>query len=59
VLVRHAQSEGFVDAKLNPEATASLVIATLSGLFMVPATNAASDRVDQALRQLEGFLGLS
>jgi AcrR family transcriptional regulator len=58
VLVRHAQSDGFVDVKLNPEATASLVIATLSGLFMVPAANAASDRVDQALRQLEKFLGL-
>ena len=58
VLVRHAQSDGFVNAKLNPEATASLVIATLSGLFMVPAANAASDRVDQALRQLESFLGL-
>jgi hypothetical protein len=59
VLVRHAQSDGFVDGKLNPEATASLVIATLSGLFMVPAANAASNRVDQALRQLENFLGLN
>src|SRR6266849_4045921 len=58
VLVRHAQNDGFVDAKLNPDATASLVIATLSGLFMVPVANSASDRVDQALRQLESFLGL-
>ena len=58
-LVRHAQSDGFVDKKLDPETTASLVIATMSGLFMVPVTNAASDRVDKALRQLETFLGLN
>ncbi len=57
-LVRHAQNDGFVDARLNPDATASLVIATLSGLFMVPVANSASDRVDKALRQLENFLGL-
>jgi len=58
-LVRHAQNDGVVDAKLNPDATASLVIATLSGLFMVPVANSASDRVDKALRQLESFLGLN
>ncbi len=58
-LVRHAQNDGFADAKLNPDVTASLVIATLSGLFMVPVANSASDRVDKALRQLESFLGLS
>ena len=57
-LVHHAQNDGFVDAKLNPDAIASLVIATLSGLFMVPAANATSNRVDTALRQLESFLGL-
>jgi hypothetical protein len=57
-LVRHAQNEGFVAKGLDPETTASLVIATLSGLFMVPVTSPAADRVDKALRQLEGFLGL-
>jgi len=58
-LVRHAQSDGFVDKKLDPETTASLVIATMSGLFMVPVAHSASDRVDKALRQLENFLGLA
>src|SRR6266849_9797659 len=58
VLVRHAQNDGFVDPKLNPDATASLVISTLSGLFMVPVANSAADRVDKALRQLQSFLGL-
>ena len=57
-LVRHAQDEGFVDAKLDPDTVASLVIATLNGLFMVPVASGASDRVDRALRQLESFLGL-
>ncbi len=57
-LVRHAQNEGFVAKGLDPETTASLVIATLSGLFMVPVASPAADRVDKALHQLEGLLGL-
>src|SRR5258708_29225963 len=57
-LVRHAQNEGFVAKGLDPETTASLVIATLSGLFMVPVGSPAADRVDKALHQLEGLLGL-
>jgi len=57
-LVRHAQKEGFVDKRLDAETVASLVIATLNGLFMVPVANTASNRVDKALAQLERFLGL-
>ncbi len=57
-LVRHAQKEGFVDKRLDPETIASLVIATLNGLFVVPVANTASNRVDKALAQLERFLGL-
>lgn len=59
ILVGHAQSDGFVDKGLDPDTTASLIIATLSGLFMVPVADNATDRVDKALRQLEGFLGLN
>ncbi len=58
VLVGHAQKEGFVDKRLDPDTVASLVIATLNGLFMVPVANTASARVDKALGQLERFLGL-
>jgi TetR/AcrR family transcriptional repressor of nem operon len=58
ILVRHAQKEGFVDKRLDPDTVASLVIATLNGLFMVPVANTASSRVDSAVRQLESFLGL-
>ncbi len=57
-LVHHAQKEGFVDKRLDAETVASLVIATLNGLFMVPVANTASNRVDKALAQLESFLGL-
>jgi AcrR family transcriptional regulator len=57
-LVGHAQNEGFVDKNLDPDTVASLVIATLNGLFMVPVANTASNRVDKALSQLESFLGL-
>jgi hypothetical protein len=58
VLVGHAQKEGFVDNRLDPDTVASLVIATLSGLLMVPVSSRPADRVDKALGQLEGLLGL-
>src|SRR6266849_3894017 len=54
-LVRHAQSEGFVDKRLDPDTVASLVIATLNGLLMVPIANTDRERVDRAIRQLEKF----
>lgn len=57
-LVRHAQNDGTVDKKLDPETVASLVIATLTGLFMVPVPSADRQRVDRAIGQLESFLGL-
>jgi AcrR family transcriptional regulator len=57
-LVGHAQNEGFVDKKLDRDTVASLVIATLNGLFMLPVANTASNRVDKAIGQLESFLGL-
>jgi len=59
ILVGHAQNDGFVNKALDPDTTASLIIATLSGLFMVPVADAATDRVDKALGQLEAFLGLN
>jgi AcrR family transcriptional regulator len=57
-LVAHAQREGFVDSRLDPDTVASLVIATLNGLFMVPVASTGPARIDRALSQLEGFLGL-
>src|SRR3989442_5312830 len=57
-LVHHAQSEGVVDRRLDPATVASLVIAALNGLFMVPVAKAGSERIDRTLAQLESFLGL-
>jgi AcrR family transcriptional regulator len=57
-LIRHAQEEGFVESRLDPDTLASLVIATLTGLFMVPIANRTPGRIDKALGQLESFLGL-
>lgn len=56
-LVGHAQKAGLVDSKLDPDTVASLVIATMNGLFMVPVATTAVGRVDRALGQLESFLG--
>jgi AcrR family transcriptional regulator len=58
-LVSHAQNEGFVDPALDPNTVASLVIATLNGLFMVPVATTPSERIDKTLTQLAGFLGLT
>jgi AcrR family transcriptional regulator len=58
-LVSHAQGDGFVDSSLDPDAVASLVIATLNGLFMVQVETAPSERIDKTLTQLEHFLGLT
>ena len=57
-LIRHAQKDGLADKRLDPDTTASLVIATMIGLFMVPVAGSAAGRVDKALGQLEGFLRL-
>jgi AcrR family transcriptional regulator len=58
-LVRHAQKDGFVDKKLDADTAATFIIATLSGLYMMPVGGTARDRVDKALGQLETFLGLN
>jgi AcrR family transcriptional regulator len=58
-LVGHAQKAGYVNSKLDPDTLASLVIASMNGLFMVPVATTAPGRVDKALGQLESFLGLA
>jgi TetR/AcrR family transcriptional repressor of nem operon len=58
-LVQHAQADGFIDKRLDPDTVASLVMATCTGLFMVPVANTGTERVDKALGQLESFLGLN
>ncbi len=53
-LVLHAQKEGFVDKKLDPDTVASLVIATLNGLFMVPIALPAWRGGENLIRPDEG-----
>ena len=57
-LLRHAQSEGVVDADLDPDATAALVTASFRGMFMLPPSTTSRQRIEQSLTQLERLLGV-
>jgi AcrR family transcriptional regulator len=57
-LLRHARAEGSVDAGLDPDATAALVIATFRGMFMLPPATTSPQRLEQSLTQLERLLGM-
>lgn len=58
-LLKHAQDEGYLDAGLDPDATAALVTATLRGMFMLPPATTTPQRLEQSLTQLERFLGIN
>jgi hypothetical protein len=57
-LLKHARAEGFVDPDLDPDATAALVTATFSGMFMLPSATTTPRHLEQALTQLEKFIGI-
>jgi AcrR family transcriptional regulator len=57
-LLKHARAEGFVDPDLDPDATAALVTATFSGMFMLPSATTTPRHLEQALNQLEKFIGI-
>jgi AcrR family transcriptional regulator len=57
-LVRHAQAEGLAEAGLDPDATAALITATFRGMFMLPSATTSTQRLEQALTQLERLLGI-
>lgn len=57
-LLKHARAEGFVDPGLDPDATAALVTATFSGMFMLPSATTTTRHLEQALNQLEKFIGI-
>jgi AcrR family transcriptional regulator len=56
-LLRRAAREGNLRSELNSDAVAALIIGTLMGSTLPPMHEAR--RGDQAVRQLETFLGLS
>jgi len=57
-LIKRTQADGAIDQTLNPDATASLVIATLRGLFMVPVATTSQAEVARSLIELERLIGL-
>jgi AcrR family transcriptional regulator len=56
-LLKHAQAEGLIEPRLDPDATAALVTATFRGTFMLPS--ASTRHLEGALRQLEKFIGIA
>ena len=57
-LLKHARAEGFLDPGLDPDATAALVTATFRGMFMLPSATTSPRHLEQALSQLETFIGI-
>ena len=55
-LLRRAKDEGAVDGSLDPEGMASVIVATLKGTFMLPASE--PENVERTFRQLEALVGL-
>lgn len=57
-LIRDAQSEGTVPRTVDPEGMASVIVATLKGVYLLPVGAGPPAGFEKALRQLEVVLGL-
>ena len=55
-LLRRAKVEGAVADDLDPDGMAAVIVATLKGTFMLPASE--PENVERTLRQLESLVGL-
>ena len=55
-LLRRAKDEGAVAADMDPQGMATVIVATLKGTFMLPASE--PENVEQTFRQLESLVGL-
>ena len=55
-LLRRAKHEGALRADLDPEGMAAVIVATLKGTFMLPASE--PENVERTFRQLEMLVGL-
>ena len=58
-LLRRAQKDGALDKKIDPSDAAALIVATLKGVYLLPAGSLRQERLTQALRQLERWLGIT
>ena len=55
-LLRRAKDEGAVAEDLDPDGMAAVIVATLKGTFMLPASE--PENVERTFRQLETLVGL-
>ena len=55
-LLRRAKDEGAIAADLDPDGMAAVIVATLKGTFMLPASQ--PENVERTFRQLESLVGL-
>jgi len=58
-LLHRAQKDGAVDKKVDVNDAAALIVAALKGVYLLPAGSLRHQRLTQALRQLERWLGLA
>jgi AcrR family transcriptional regulator len=57
-LLRRARAEGGIDAQIDPDDFAALVVVALRGTYLLPIASSHHERVDRALRQIERILGI-
>ena len=57
-MLRAARDDGDLPKAVEPEGMASVIVATLKGVFLLPGRARAGEGFDRALRQLERLLGL-
>jgi AcrR family transcriptional regulator len=57
-LLRRARAEGGIDAEIDPDDFAALVVVALRGTYLLPMASSHPERVDRALRQIERILGI-
>lgn len=57
-LIRGARDEGAIPASTDPDGMASIVVATLKGIYLFPARSDRPAGLEKTLRQLERLLDL-
>lgn len=57
-LIRGARDEGVARSDLDPDGMASIIVATLKGVYLFPAGSDRPAAVEKTLRQLERLLAL-
>lgn len=58
-LLRRARAEGGIDADIDPDDFAALVVVALRGTYLLPVASSHPEQIDRALRQIERILGIA